>query len=122
MDYARKGTLAVNGKEVGPPETQWPRNTFSASEGRTQVPNASDAAITGERARELIDRATLELGRIAAVVDSIRDGFSPTMELLEAGYAIQTALVALSEWTGGRSHQHWGDSWPFATVEGGWEP
>ena len=52
----------------------------------------------------MIDRATLDLGRIAAVVESISDALPPAMELLQAGYAIQTALVVLSDWTGGRSH------------------
>jgi len=52
--------------------------------------------MTGGKAHELIDRATVELSRIAALVESISDAFSPTVELLEAGYAIQTALVVLS--------------------------
>ncbi len=86
------------------------------------MPNAFDTPMTGEKAHELIDRVTLELGRIAAVVESIRDAFSPTMELLEAGYAIQTALVVLSDWTGGPSYQRWADPSPFTRAEGGWEP
>jgi hypothetical protein len=86
------------------------------------VSNGSDVPMSGESAHELIDRAALELGRIAAVVESIRDGFSPTMELLEAGYAIQTALVVLSDWRGGRSHQPWTGPSPFTTAKGGREP
>ena len=78
--------------------------------------------MTGGKAHELIDRATVELSRIAALVESISDAFSPTVELLEAGYAIQTALVVLSELTGGRSHQRWVDSSAFTTTQGGWEP
>ena len=86
------------------------------------MPNSPDTPMTSGKARELIDGATLELDRIAAVVESISDGLSPTMELLEAGYAIQTALVVLSEWTGGRGNRRWADSSLFTTEEGGWEP
>ena len=89
--------------------------------GGAQVPNSSDTLMTSGKAHELIERAALELGRIAAVVESISDGLSPTMELLEAGYAIQTALVVLSDWTGGRSNHRWVDSSLFAIEEGGWE-
>ena len=63
-----------------------------------QVPKEAYDPTASGKANELIDRVTFELSKIAAVIESVSDSFSPTMELFEAGHAIQTALVALTEW------------------------
>jgi hypothetical protein len=110
----------MNARAVGPPQSHRFEGLFGAGESEAQ-PNTRDAPMSGGKVREQIERATLELGRIASLVESISDAFSPTMELLEAGYAIHTALVVLSDLTGGRSPQRWADSSPPTAVEFGWE-
>jgi hypothetical protein len=109
----------MNGRALGPPQSHRLEGRFSA--GGSAQPNTRDAPMSGGKAHELIERATLELGRIASLVESISDAFSPTMELLEAGYAIHTALVVLSDLTSGGSHQRWADSSPPTAVEIGWK-
>ncbi|HEY1988214.1 MAG TPA: hypothetical protein VGG43_02010 [Acidimicrobiales bacterium] len=51
----------------------------------------------------VMHRVTAELGEIAAVVDRVSEVSPPTVELLEARRAIQSALVSLGNWNG--SHE-----------------
>jgi hypothetical protein len=51
----------------------------------------------------IMDRVTAELNDIAAAVDRVSEVSHPTVELLEASRAIQSALVSLSNWNG--SHE-----------------
>jgi hypothetical protein len=46
----------------------------------------------------VISQVTAELSTLAATVDGVSEAATPTMELLEASRAIQTALVLLNDW------------------------
>jgi hypothetical protein len=50
------------------------------------------------RREEVMCQVVVDLSTIAAAVDGVSATSTPTMELLEAGRAIQTALVLLSDW------------------------
>ena len=53
----------------------------------------------------VMQRVTAELGEIAAEIARVIATASPTMELLEASRAIQSALVSLSSWNGSREER-----------------
>jgi hypothetical protein len=64
---------------------------------KTEAPGSGpDGADTGG----LMQRVTAELGEIAAAIARVSQTSSPTVELLEASRAIQSALVSLSNWNG----------------------
>jgi hypothetical protein len=48
-----------------------------------------------------MNQVRAELRKIAAAVDRFSDISHPTVELLEASQAIQSALVSLGNWSGG---------------------
>ncbi|MGH9097436.1 MAG: hypothetical protein ACRDWB_08430 [Acidimicrobiales bacterium] len=65
--------------------------------GGSEVP---ELASDGADAIGAMHRVIAELGEIAAEVARVLAVASPTMELLEASRAIQSALVSLSDWNG----------------------
>ncbi|HEX3564121.1 MAG TPA: hypothetical protein VHU17_02005 [Acidimicrobiales bacterium] len=52
-----------------------------------------------------MNQVRAELRRIAAAVDRVSDISHPTVELLEASRAIQSALVSLGNWSGTASSE-----------------
>lgn len=52
-----------------------------------------------------MNQVRAELRKIAAAVDRVSDISHPTMELLEASRAIQSALVSLGNWSGAASSE-----------------
>jgi hypothetical protein len=46
----------------------------------------------------VISQVAAELSTLAATVDGVSGAAAPTMELLEASRALQTALVLLNDW------------------------
>lgn len=54
----------------------------------------------GADANGAMSQVRAELRKIAAAVDRVSDISHPTMELLEASRAIQSALVSLANWNG----------------------
>ncbi|HWE69779.1 MAG TPA: hypothetical protein VG205_05425, partial [Acidimicrobiales bacterium] len=58
------------------------------------------AALVGADANGAMTQVRAELRKIAAAVDRVSDISHPTMELLEASRAIQSALVSLGNWNG----------------------
>ena len=60
--------------------------------------NAFDTNVTKIDRHGLMCQMTAELRAIAATVDRVSDACPPTVELLEASHAIQTALVLLNDW------------------------
>lgn len=54
--------------------------------------------MVGREMNELARRVMPELRSIAALVESVGGASVQSMELLEVGRAIQTALVVLSDW------------------------
>jgi hypothetical protein len=61
--------------------------------------NAFDTYVTKIDRHGLMSQVTAELKAIAATVDRIADAYPPTVELLEASHAVQTALVLLNDWS-----------------------
>jgi hypothetical protein len=61
---------------------------------------ATGNRLDGADTSGVIPRVTAELAEIAAAVARVSRTLSPTVELLEASRAIQSALVSLSNWDG----------------------
>jgi hypothetical protein len=61
------------------------------------------ALVVGAETNGAMNQVRAELRRIAAAVDRVSDLSHPTMELLEASRAIQSALVSLGNWSGAAS-------------------
>lgn len=58
------------------------------------------AVLVGADTNGAMNQVRAELWTIAAAVDRVSDISHPTMELLEASRAIQSALVSLGNWSG----------------------
>jgi hypothetical protein len=63
------------------------------------------AVAVGADTNGAMNQVRAELRRIAAAVDRVSDISHPTMELLEASRAIQSALVSLGNWSGAASSE-----------------
>ncbi|HEX3839190.1 MAG TPA: hypothetical protein VHU85_00215 [Acidimicrobiales bacterium] len=64
---------------------------------------AAKAVVVGAETNGAMNQVRAELREIAAAVDRVSDLSHPTMELLEASRAIQSALVSLGNWSGSTS-------------------
>jgi hypothetical protein len=69
-------------------------------EGSVSTTEAPEVMAGNGDTRRVMHRVTAALNDIAAVVDRVSELSHPTMELLEARRAIQSALVSLSNWNG----------------------
>jgi hypothetical protein len=62
---------------------------------RIEIPGVESGNMEASR---VMHRVTEELSEIAVAVDRVSEASHPTMELLEASRAIQSALVSLNNW------------------------
>ena len=68
----------------------------------TEAPSLGLSRIDTSR---VMHQVTAELSEIASAVDRVSESSHPTMELLEASRAIQSALVSLSHWNGSHNDE-----------------
>jgi hypothetical protein len=65
----------------------------------------AQSVLVGAETRGAMNQVRAELRKIAAAVDRVSDIPHPTVELLEASRAIQSALVSLGNWSGAASSE-----------------